>query len=320
VPVLLNTSNTRVEEQRAEAFVTHTRGLSDNVSLQIALGIEQSVISQTGDTDNERSFTRPKGYASLSWQANDKLKLVTRLERSVGQLDFFDFISSVDLSQDNGNSGNPEIVPSQSWALSLQAERDFADWGAATAKVSLESIEDIVDRVPIGTSDGPGNLDAAQAVIAELNATAKLSPLGFSGAEITTEAVWIGSAVDDPLTGQSRPINDDLVYEFSAELRQDVPGTDYAWGAKIEQIEFTEEFTFNERRREILERGIGEVYIEHKDLWGMTAQFSVRNILDQQDRFVRSVFAPDRRGALVRTEDSRRERGTVFLATLRGTF
>jgi len=320
ISVDLDSSNTRVEEQRGEAFITHTRSLSKRLTLQIAAGLEQSVIAQSGDTAKERTFTRPKGYSSLSWQASDSLKLVTRLERDVGQLDFFDFVSSVDLSQGNGNAGNPDIVPLQLWGLSVQAEKDFGKWGAATAKVTLEAIEDIPDRVPIGTGDGPGNLDAAEAVSAELNATLKLEPVGLKGAEITTEVVWIDSRVDDPLTGESRPISDDLVYEISTEFRQDVPGTNFAWGASLEALKFTEEFTFNERRHEILERGMGEVFVERKDLRGMTARFSVRNVLDQQDRNLRAVFSPDRRGASVRVEDSRRERGTIFLVTLSGTF
>ncbi len=320
IAVTLDNSNTRVEEQRAEAFITHTRPLSERLILQVAAGIEQSVIAQSGDTAKERSFTRPKGYSSLSWQASDSLKLVTRIERDVGQLNFFDFVSSVDLSQDNGSAGNPDIVPSQLWGLSLEAQKDFGAWGAATAKVTVEAIEDIPDRVPIGSGDGPGNLDSAQAVIAELTSTLKLEPLGLKGAEITTAFTGIDSRVKDPLTGQDRPISDDLVYELNTEFRQDVPGTDYAWGASLEALRFTEEFTFNERRHQILERGIGGVFIEHKDLWGMTARFSVRNVLDQQDRNLRAVFAPDRRGDLVRVEDSRRERGTIFLATLSGTF
>jgi hypothetical protein len=136
IPVVLDTSDVRVEERRFEAMLTHTRALSPRLTLQAAIGAEQSELSQSGDTAAMREFVRPKGYGSLSWAADDSLTLLTRLERRVGQLDFLDFVSSVDLDLDQGNAGNPEIVPEQAWALSLQAEKNFARWGAATAKVT----------------------------------------------------------------------------------------------------------------------------------------------------------------------------------------
>lgn len=320
VPVSLDASNTRVEEVRGEAIVTHTRPLARALTLQLAAGAELSEISQSGDTANVRQFSRPKGFANLSWKASDRLTLVTRFERKVGQLDFEDFVTSVDLALDAGNAGNTEIVPPQSWILSAQAEQDFAGWGAATLKVKYESIEDIVDRVPIGAGDGPGNLDSAWAVIAELNSTLKFDPIGFKGARLRTDAVWIESRVEDPLTGIKRPINDDLRYEIKLEFRHDIPSTPFAWGSRLELYAFTEELTLNERRLETQERGLGEIFIEHKNLFGLTGQFAVRNILDLQDNNSRTIFAPDRRGSPVRFETSLRERGTIFFASLRGAF
>lgn len=88
MPVVLDTSDVRVEERRFEAMLTHTRALSPRLTLQAAIGAEQSELSQSGDTAAMREFVRPKGYGSLSWAADDSLTLLTRLERRVGQLDF----------------------------------------------------------------------------------------------------------------------------------------------------------------------------------------------------------------------------------------
>ena len=112
------------------------RALTEALRLQVSLGAEYSELTQSGDNTNAREFTRPKGFVSLSWQADPKLKLTARLDREVGQLDFFDFVSSVNLNADNGNSGNSEIVPQQAWKWSLQAEKDFGAWGAATLNTS----------------------------------------------------------------------------------------------------------------------------------------------------------------------------------------
>jgi hypothetical protein len=93
-----------------------------------------------------------------------------------------------------------------------------------------------------------------------------------------------------------------------------------AWGAKLERIAFTDEFTRSERRLERQLHGIGEVFVEHKDLWGATGRFEVRNFLDHRDVVERTVFAPDRNGLAVRREVSERDRGLIFVLSLNGTF
>ncbi|OZB14141.1 MAG: hypothetical protein B7X53_14490, partial [Hyphomonas sp. 34-62-18] len=163
VPVMLDLSNTRVEERRGEVILTHGRQLSPKLNLQLSGGMEYSQLEQTGDAENKRSFTRPKGFATLSWQQSGTLKLVGKVERRVGQLDFYDFISSVDLDLGNGQSGNQEIVPNQSWRYSLEAQKNLGDWGASTVRLLYVDLEDVVDQVPIGEGAGPGNIDSAKA-------------------------------------------------------------------------------------------------------------------------------------------------------------
>lgn len=320
MPVVLDTSDVRVEERRFEAMLTHTRALSPRLTLQAAIGAEQSELSQSGDTAAMREFVRPKGYGSLSWAADDSLTLLTRLERRVGQLDFFDFVSSVDLDLDQGNAGNPEIVPEQAWALSLQAEKSFARWGAATAKVTYEQIEDIVDRVPIGTGDGPGNIASAEAVKFELDATLKFEPMGWKGAQLTTKTVLADSRLDDPFTGERRAISDDLAYKVNLTLRHDIPQTPYAWGLAYEQAQKTDDLTRTERRRVSEPPGLADVFIEHKDLFGLKAKVTVRNLLELSDVYERQVFSPARGGPLVRDERAERHRGLIFMVTVNGTF
>ena len=137
----------------------------------------------------------------------------------------------MNLNQGDGSEGNSEIVPEQAWKLSATAEKDLKDWGATTLTLFGSDIEDIVDRIPIGTGDGPGNIDSAWRVGADLDATLKLSKLGFSGTERTFGGNWRDSRVEDPLTGVERPINGSDFYHFNAELRRDIPETD--WAARV---------------------------------------------------------------------------------------
>jgi len=284
------------------------------------MGAEISELSQSGDASNVRTFTRPKGFASLSWQVDPSLKLVTRLEREVGQLDFFDFVSSVNLSAGNGENGNPEIVPEQSWRLSAQAEKNYGGWGAATLEVFYSDIEDIVDRVPIGTGDGPGNLDSAWRVGAEWDATLKFDKVGFAGAELSFEGEYFESEVTDPLTGEVRPINDSSKYWMLAEMRQDVPRTDWAWGVGFERWERNPYYRLSETGQEGARPGFGFAYVEHKDLWGMTGQAMIGNVANQNDTFRRQLYDTNRLGNVVRVEDRARDFGPIFTVQLEGKF
>ena len=320
VEFALPNANSRVEEQRGEVSVTHGRVLAPNLNLQVSLGVEMSELSQSGDAENVRTFTRPKGFASLSWQADPTLQLVTRLDREVGQLDFFDFVSSVNLNQGNGSQGNSEIVPEQAWKLSVTAEKDFKDWGAATLTVFGSDIEDIVDRIPIGPGDGPGNIDSAWRVGADLDATLKLAKLGMSGTELTFGGEWRDSRVEDPVTGIERPINGSDVYYLNAELRRDIPQTDWAVGVFLESYNANPEYKLNERLHSGNQPPFSYAYVEHKDLLGMTGTFVVGNILDQHDWLRRDIYDPNRLGPIVRSESRTRHFGPIFTFELHGTF
>ncbi|HEX5008322.1 MAG TPA: TonB-dependent receptor plug domain-containing protein, partial [Hyphomonadaceae bacterium] len=107
----------RVEERRAETNLSWSRTLSNALSLQSSLGVEYSELSQTGAGGLTREFVRPKGFVSLAWKVDQALDVNVKGERKVGQLDFGDFLSSVDLQDNNASAGNVDLVPEQSWIL-----------------------------------------------------------------------------------------------------------------------------------------------------------------------------------------------------------
>ncbi len=316
----LGLSNSRVEERRGEVILTHGRKLGPKLNLQVSAGAEYSELSQTGDAENKRKFTRPKGSASLSWQQSDTLKLVTKVERRVGQLNFFDFISSVNLEQESGVDGNPEIVPNQSWRLNLEAQKDFKAWGAATVRLIFAELEDVIDQVPIGAGAGPGNLEEGSLFGIETESTLKLEKLGFKGAELTFNGRYFDTEVDDPVTGERRSINSNLIYQYNLELRQDVPNTDWAWGTIIEGFKSEPSYQLNQVALYGNAPAFSIVYLEHKDIAGMTGTVALGNLFNQRDTFWREVYAPDRSGALVRSEEYARAFGPIFTVQLKGKF
>nr|WP_070961257.1 TonB-dependent receptor plug domain-containing protein [Hyphomonas sp. Mor2] len=311
---------TRVEEKRAEAFVTHSRQLNPKLRMQVSLGAEQSEISSDGANGQTRSFTRPKGSASLAWDAKDNLKINLSLERQVGQLDFFDFVDNVDVDQGDDQTGNVDIVPDQRWRLALEAERDYGTWGALTAEVFYDEIEDLIDQVPIGLGEGPGNIDSASRIALEIEGTLKLDNLGWTGAQLEYETFLQDTFLDDPLTGATRDFNDTTIHFYELNFRHDIPNTDWAWGVNYEKFLASPTFRRDARLSFVQPQGFAWAFIEHKDIFGMTGTVYFANLLDADEKFTRVVYSPDRNGAVSRVEDRNRNFGNILTLRLKGSF
>ena len=98
---------------------------------------------------------------ALAWNPASKWQLNLKLQRKVGQLNFFDFLASVDVNNNNANGSNPELVPPESWLASVEAIRSLGQYGNIKLTVEGEDITNIVDQVPLGPLvEAPGNLPA----------------------------------------------------------------------------------------------------------------------------------------------------------------
>ncbi|RIJ32649.1 TonB-dependent receptor plug domain-containing protein [Henriciella mobilis] len=321
VVVPLDNANARVEETRAEINLTHGRRLSPDISVQASLGLEYSELSQSGDAAQTREFTRPKGFVSLAWGATETLTVNARLAREVGQLDFGDFISSVNLNAGNGSQGNPDIVPQQSWLGEIELEKDYGEAGAHTLTFAVESIEDIVDRIPFGPdSEGPGNLDKATRYSVSANGTFKLDPVGFRGAQLDYDVEAGYSEIDDPLTGETRRISDDVVIGGLIEVRHDIPGTDLAWGFGTERYDRAPFVRLDQESLWEVRPAFAWAFVQHKDIFGMTGTFTYGNMLDTDEQFTRKVYDGRRTNGLLFREDRTWNLGPIITIGLEGSF
>ncbi|MEO1659538.1 MAG: TonB-dependent receptor plug domain-containing protein [Pseudomonadota bacterium] len=307
----------RVEEKRGEAFVTHGRQLSPKVRLQVSLGAEQSEIMSDGPSGQTRNFTRPKGSASLAWTVDESTTVNASVQRIVGQLNFFDFVSSVDLNQGDDSVGNNDIVPDQRWRVALEVEKDFGTWGAVTAEIFGDEIEDLNSLVPIGNGEGPGNIDSASRIAVEIEGTLKFDNFGWKGAQLDFETFAQDTFVDDPFSGVTRDFNGSTIYYYELEFRHDIPNTDWAWGLNYERFENAPNFRSNVRRLFSQPKGFAWGFIEHKDIYGMTGSIFLANLLDSDDNFQRIVYAPT---GIDRIEDRSRNFGNILTLRLKGTF
>src|SRR5262249_49801260 len=122
-PAALPAANVRVEELRGEVFADATWKPGPKYSLETGVRIAESTITETGDDARERSFTYPKPRLLATWSPTPNNQVRLRIERSVDQLDFSDFASSVNVTTSILNAGNAELRPDTTWAYEIALER-----------------------------------------------------------------------------------------------------------------------------------------------------------------------------------------------------
>ena len=313
----------QVQEDRYEILGTWGRPLSDKLTMQLTAGGEYSKLASASDVGAlERQFLRPKGSVSLALQASKDFDVSLKLRRRVGQLNFYDFLASVNLTDDRENAGNLNLVPPQSWEADLEFNRKLGAWGTTKLRLFGRLIDDIVDYVPIGeTGQSPGNIDRAVRFGFDWRNTLLLDRLGWTGAKLDTTLVLQESRVEDPLTGEDRPISDTLIREIELSLRHDVPNTPWAWGGAVEHNWFTKAYRLTEVGRAWEGPFWANVFVEHKDVLGLTVRATAGNLLNARSKWDRTVYEGFRTTSPVAfTQKRDRLIGPVFSFSVRGNF
>lgn len=324
IPVPFPNSAATVEEKRAEALLTWGRALSPTLNVQLSAGGEYSQLSQTGAGGLTRTFYRPKGFANIAWRPNPRLDLSARIEREVGQLSFFDFVASANISAGVANAGNANLVPPQSWNGQIQATRNLGRWGTATARLYGRLISDVVDIIPIGANgQAPGNLPGTATVYGlQWTSTFNFDPIGWRGAKLDMNLQFQHSSLEDPLTLVRRPINENLTRQIEVNLRHDVPGSDWAYGASFNQYRQAPLFRLDQKWQFLDTPGSLGMFVEHKDVLGLTVRAGVDNLLGTNESFNR-IFFDGRRNVdnsnILFIEDRDRFYGPIFTLTISGT-
>jgi hypothetical protein len=308
----------RVEEDRFEVMGSYGRSLSAAVTMKLSAGGEYSQLGGGGDT---RSFRRPKGELSAAWKLSPVTDLNVKLARRVGQLNFFDFLASVDLQNDVETAANPDLVPQQSWELELEGVRSLGRYGTTTLGVYGQQIDDIIDTVPIGaTGQAPGNLDHAIVYGVDSRSTVNLDAFGWAGARLDVHVVLQRSEVEDPLTGEKREISNSVLQGSSFALRHDLQGSDWAWGAGASYQLNAMNYRLTEVGR-LWEGPVwGELYLEHKNLFGLTVRGGIYNLLAADSMWDRTVHAGRRTDPVAFVEERDRMIGPIFSFSVRGKF
>jgi outer membrane receptor for ferrienterochelin and colicins len=312
----------KVNEERYESLVTVSRRLSGSITAQLVAGGEYSTLTQEGPGGKQRSFFRPKGSLSIAAQMSPTLNTNLKLIRRVGQLDFGQFLARVFLDNENENAGNPDLVPTQQWRVELELAKDLGAYGRTKVNLVGAFFEDYIDIIPIGaTGESPGNIDRAQAYAIDWTSTFQLDPVGLKGAKINLRALQQFSRIEDPLTGEIRDLSSFTDRVVDLGYRHDLPGTDWAYGANANYSHITKSFRLNEIGRQYEGPVFASLFVEHKNLRGLTVRASAGNLINARQRWDRTVYAGRRNAAPIAFVETRnRLIGPIFSLSVRGSF
>jgi hypothetical protein len=312
-------SNITITEQRMDGFFDHAWRFGERWALDSRLGGEFSRLEFSGDTNQvvELAFFKPSLQLTRDFGKSNQWRV--RMARDVGQLDFTDFVSSVSLTDERVDGGNPDLRPQTEWSLEIAADFRPADKVALTLAAFHRWVSDTADFTPVGPPDdlvdAPGNIGAARIDGVHVTARAPLPVL--RGATVNVDATWQWSAVTDPLTLRSRDISEFQDFEISAAFRQDLPK--FAWGLSYTEKSDTSSFLLREIDRQRKSPSLA-AFTEFA-LWrGLRLKLAAESLLGQEEWRERLLFNPDRRVDAFSAERSRREPGMWYQLLISGSF
>lgn len=334
-PISLPASDVMVEELRGEAFAQGTWRPSPQWTLEGGIRVERSTITQSGDTERERSFTYPKPRLVATWSPSEDDQLRLRAERKVGQLNFQDFASEVNLNSGQQSTGNSELEPDKTWVYEIAYEKRFWEGAAAVLTYRYEDISDVVDLFPrdvmVDTDNdgipdttqllvGPGNIGDGINETLIFNLTLPLATLGIKGAEIKAETQWDNSEVTDPLTGEKRRISGQRPENIRLNFRQDLPehhltfgiGWFQGWRESYYQVDNIESLKL---------RDFYHSFIEWKPDPGFTLRAELNNFDPFSFNIQRQIHGGRRdQFPLISVENERRNSQVLGMISARWTF
>lgn len=108
---------------------------------------------------------------------------------------------------------------------------------------------------------------------------------------------------------------------ISLGLRHDVPATNWAWGGDVEYSHYQPSYRRNQTDK-VWEGPVwASVFVEHKDVLGLTVRASIRNIANARSRRDRTAYTGVRGESPVSfIEERDRLIGPIFSFSVRGKF
>ena len=221
-----------ISEDRAELFANYSYSVS-RLRVRLGLAAEYSEFDQQGsDVSQNRTLDYVKPSIDLSYEGENAGRYFLTFKRDVSQLDFDDFVASIDPVDREIRAGNPNLVPETSWDLDIGSEHHFGDdTGLLKLRLFHRWVEDVEDLIPLGLDDSqPGNLPDGRHWGINIVFGLRFQDLGLPGAVLNGFYTWQESEVIDPFSGETRPFLNQKQFEAGFEFRHDIERFRGAYG------------------------------------------------------------------------------------------
>ena len=230
-----------VEEKRGELFATHNWTINAKTTLESTLSYEASQITTNFPQIPVHSygFLKPRFDLRYNLTSADRLRL--KIERTISQLNFNNFVPVYNVTDSRLDPGNPGIAPEKDWNYEFDVEHRLAkDQGTLQAAFTYLDATDYIDRGPFGglSSTGlpqsaPVNLPHAKRYGVELKGGVRMTVLGLPNAQVNARYVAQTSSIKDPFSGRDRMIANTYDSEITLGFRHDLNRLKAAYGATL---------------------------------------------------------------------------------------
>jgi hypothetical protein len=315
-----------VKEKRAEFFINAGRNLSPAVRLDGGLTYEMSDLTVTGDTTAERQLKFLKPSLTLDWKPGGGWHAQFSIKRTVAQLDFYDFISVAELSNDRVNAGNANLQPQRAWEFRATVDKKILGDGLAKLELGYDRISMLQDRILVFDEagkgfDAPGNLGTGTRMFARASIDTPLDRLiGLSGTKLKAAVMLQQTRVEDPISGEMRNFSGYYPeWEWSVEMRRDVGKWSYGFGL-FDRDRFAF-FRTNEFDTNWNDQLYGTAFVEYRPAPKTTVTLDLDNVLNTRSVRKRELFFPNRADPQVALNEFReRNRHPVVSLTVKQGF
>jgi len=318
-----------VKEIRTEVFANHNWTLSDRWTASSSLVFEKSQISQRGvNIDSETQFDFLKPRVDIRFAPNPADQVRFKIERTVSQLNFGNFVPEYDIRQDQFTAGNPGIRPETAWEYEVSAEHRLKDdQGVIEARLFYNDIQDRIESVAIDLDDdgdfepASGNIGDAREFGAELSFSVRMTRFGVPNFLLAGRFLVRDSSVTDPFTGLDRKMGTPQDYLVDLSIRHDVTAANISYGAsytlnggKLIRSEWRE-YRYFSRGPQI------DAFVEKKFGTQWTLRFDAMGLTQNKRERTRTVYSDNAMiGTVGRTEFYKEDRDRRYTISLTSTF
>ncbi len=316
-------ANVRVEELRAQPSFTVNWRPAPPLALEFGARYESSTISQTGDTESERSFSFFKPRAIAAWTIAEGLQVRLRAEREVKQLDFADFAASSGESAGEASAGNAALSPEHAWIYEAAFEMGLWERSALVFTYKHEEIEDVLDYVPVGeTSDARGSIGDGTRDTFTLDMKVTLDRFGIRGGRLDVQPIYYASAATDPFTEAEREISGPQQSQWRGRINVYLDRPELRSTFAFESfIGFRDRLSRIDQVQTTLQPFFYSAWWEWAPVADTTIRATVSNFGMRQQHRERRVYAGQRADSrLIYIEDRKLRRGPALQIRVRKTF